>query len=138
MSERFPNKSKDSGGWGYAGIGFEFVGLFLACTALGWWLDQKFWPEGDGYVMLGGVFLGFATGLYHLLLRTRQIQTRTESKLKAQRSRRSNQQRMDQLEDGIDDVTDRIDRFVEKERDFIKKPRPDTSQKQNHSRDHSA
>lgn len=116
-NERF-SSSGFSSGWAYAGLGFEFVGLFLACTAGGWWLDEKFWPRAGSPAMLIGLFLGFGVGLYHVLYRTRQIQNKQAERSQQQSSQQTDSRRMDQLEEGIDDVARRIDHFVDQERDL--------------------
>jgi len=51
----------------YAGAGLQFALTFLACGALGWWLDGKF---GTGpWLMIAGILLGAVGAMYSLVRR---------------------------------------------------------------------
>lgn len=111
-------KRKNTGsnsGWEYAGLGFEFVGMFLVCTVLGWWLDSLIWPEKQ-WLMLGGIFLGFAAGLYHILLRTSQLEKMDQPSRPESKKKEENQtMKIERLESEMEDVGNRIEDFIKEE-----------------------
>ena len=55
----------------YTHLGFEFLAIFLAGIFGGRFLDAKF--DTSPYLMLVGVILGFALGLYKLIVTAKKI-----------------------------------------------------------------
>ncbi|MBM3991694.1 MAG: AtpZ/AtpI family protein [Planctomycetes bacterium] len=51
----------------YAGAGLQFALTFLACGALGWWLDGKLGTSP--WLMIAGILLGAAGAMYSLVRR---------------------------------------------------------------------
>jgi F0F1-type ATP synthase assembly protein I len=45
----------------------QFALTFLACGALGWWLDGRFGTEP--WLMIAGIFVGAAGAMYSLVVR---------------------------------------------------------------------
>lgn len=48
----------------YINLGFQFAATLLACLFLGYWLDARLGTEP--VLLIAGVLLGMAVGLYHL------------------------------------------------------------------------
>ena len=110
MAPPIPKQAFSKTGWSYAGLGFEFIGMFLACAAFGHWMDSLFWPE-KSWGLLGGIFLGFFAGLFHVLLRTKEIEKLSDEQAKkASRleTKENTQQKIDRIESEISDVSRRL------------------------------
>lgn len=59
------------GGWyALAGVGFEFIVAVLLFGGLGWWLDGLLGAKP--WLMVSGLALGFATGLWLLIKAARR------------------------------------------------------------------
>ncbi|MDD4889921.1 MAG: AtpZ/AtpI family protein [Phycisphaerae bacterium] len=50
----------------YAGMGIEFAAAIALCVAAGWWVDKRCGTMP--WFILVGLALGFAAGLYRLVL----------------------------------------------------------------------
>ncbi len=60
----------------FVGLGFELVGLMLACLYIGQWVDQKFGTKGLG--LAGFSILALVGWLIHLLQLLKQVEKEDE------------------------------------------------------------
>ena len=67
QAPRAPRGPADPQYMKYAGAGLQFALTFLACGALGWWLDGKLGTEP--WLMIGGILAGAAGAMYSLIAR---------------------------------------------------------------------
>ena len=54
-----------------AAIGMEFIVAILLCGGIGWWMDSKF--NTSPWLLITGMFLGFAVGLMIMWRASRQM-----------------------------------------------------------------
>ncbi len=67
QAPRAPRGPADPQYMKYAGAGLQFALTFLACGALGWWLDGKLGTEP--WLMIVGILAGAAGAMYSLVAR---------------------------------------------------------------------
>lgn len=64
--QRMRGNDRNSPEWyRLAGVGFEFIVAILVVGGIGWWLDRKL--TTTPWLMIAGMVLGFAVGLWLLL-----------------------------------------------------------------------
>ncbi len=57
----------------YGGVGIELVLAILILSAIGHWLDQRYW-RGHDWGMMTGFFLGIAVGVRNLVRTAQRMQ----------------------------------------------------------------
>lgn len=67
QAPRAPRGPADPQYMKYAGAGLQFALTFLACGALGWWLDGKLGTTP--WLMIAGILLGACGAMYSLVRR---------------------------------------------------------------------
>ena len=104
-------KRDRSAALGYAGLGFEFVGIFLFFTVGGYFLDRYLFGRPQAWLFVG-LFLGLTGSFYHLYRRVLFMQTETDEKNQTRAEPESADAQMDRIERGLREVGDRIDEEV--------------------------
>ena len=68
----------------YMNLGLVFSGCILIPTAAGYWLDGALEMKGP-WCFLGGLALGFAAGIYHVVKTAVSFEKETEKKKLAEK-----------------------------------------------------
>jgi F0F1-type ATP synthase assembly protein I len=66
----------ESSTYRYAGLGLTFAFTLLAFAGIGYWLDERFGTSP--WLLIAGVFLGFAGALYSLIHKVAPVRGRSD------------------------------------------------------------
>jgi F0F1-type ATP synthase assembly protein I len=67
-----PSKRQDLSSWhAMTGMGLEFITAVALLGGVGWWLDKR-WNTSP-WLLIAGVGLGFAVGLYRMIVTAKKM-----------------------------------------------------------------